>query len=485
MQRQHPLTFVSAFLDLQEDRSKDKSVERCFDLFRQLAATGIPIHLFLSRCYESRLQPSPTLHIEYIELRELNTHIDLLGADYELPQNRTAHHDTTAFMTLMNAKSELVGRAVETAAFGSTHYAWIDFSIFHVFRQPAATAAYLKQLATRWLPSTCFYMPGCWGPAVPGFDAVSWRFCGGFFLGDAVTLARFAQLYRDRFRGLVAQYRRLSWEVNVWAYLEATGAISPTWFKADHNDSIVQAPIEFPVVASMTTIPPRLATDCRLAIDSLLGQVDCVYLSVAKRYKRFGDTETELPAYLQEEPYRSRVEVVMTEDFGPATKYLGALARIPATSWIFFCDDDQEYAPNLIALMQSSVTRLGAYQNHFQNIRRKTSGGMIHGYVGNMIHASLLTDLPAFALPDCARFVDDQWLSAFCFLQGIPVFPTAAETYAQIFKVLDGWHEKLGSHALSGLHNREEKVREIENVFGLKFIEDGRIIGAQPAPPPQ
>lgn len=471
-----PLTFVSAFLELQEDRSKDKSIDRCFMLFEQLVATGVPIHLFLSRAYEGRLRPSPTLHIEYIELADLQTYKDLSGVFYGLPMDRTPHHDTERFMFLMNSKAEMVARAA--AAGSSSHYAWIDFSIFHVFREPQESTRYLQLLAKSWLPSTCFYMPGCWPKGDRGFGSVAWRFCGGFFLGDRATLLGFAQVYRERFRGLVEKHQCLSWEVNVWAHFEDAGLIQPTWFKADHNDSIIRAPLEHRVCASLTTIPPRLVNDCRLAIDSLLGQVDRIYLSVAKQYKRFGDSDVELPAYLEEEPYASRVELVRTEDFGPATKYLGALAKIPQTSWIFFCDDDQEYAPDLIATMRGSIQGLDVYQNHFKNIQRKTSGGMIHGYVGNMIHASLLAELPKFPLPECARFVDDQWLSAYCFLQDIPVTATAAEDYGQIFSVLDGWHEKLGAHSLSGLRNRDEKVREIEKVFGVKFIENGRIVKA-------
>lgn len=40
-------TFVTGFFDLREDRSKDKSPEVCFSLFRELASSGVPIHAFV------------------------------------------------------------------------------------------------------------------------------------------------------------------------------------------------------------------------------------------------------------------------------------------------------------------------------------------------------------------------------------------------------------------------------------------------------
>jgi adenylosuccinate synthase len=55
------------------------------------------------------------------------------------------------------------------------------------------------------------------------------------------------------------------------------------------------------------------------------------------------------------------------------------------------------------------------------------------------------------------------------------VRPTTAETYQQIYKVLDGWHEKLGAESLAGLHNRADKVREIEEFFGVEFTAGGGV----------
>lgn len=459
-----PTTFVTAFLDLAEDRSKDKSVEKCFGLFGQLAATGIRIHLFLSRCYEG-LVTAPNVSIEYIELEQLSTFKDISGLDYAMPSNRTPHHDTKNFMILMNSKIEFIHRAMQKVE--SSHYAWIDFSIFHVLKD-ARSVAYLQMLGASTLRPG-LYMPGCWGAADPSFSAVCWRFCGGFFIGDAKSMAGFYTAHRLRFKDLVAQ-KGLAWEVNVWAWLENAGHLRCNWFRADHNDSIIRVPpTAFRVVASLTTIPPRAAS-CRLALDSLLGQVDQIYLSASRTYRRFGPwTPWD---FLSEEPYASKVTVVYAEDDGPATKYLGGLAQISPADWVFVCDDDQEYHPTLVARMMNSVGELAVYQNHYESIRQKTSGGLIHGYVGLLAHVSLLQDLVTFPLPPAAHYVDDQWMSIYCFLKGVAILPSGVETYADIYKVLDGWHEKIGEASLAGLQNRDEMVLALAREFGVDFNKE-------------
>jgi predicted GH43/DUF377 family glycosyl hydrolase len=234
-------------------------------------------------------------------------------------------------------------------------------------------------------------------------------------------------------------------------------------------DLQVNKSLDISVVASLTTIPPRCA-ELKLTLNSLIPQVDHIYLGVAETYVRFGSYS--LPEYLRQEPYSSCVTIVTGPDKGPATKYLGALSKIPSNTWVFFCDDDQEYNSHLISTMLQSVSQIAVYQNHFRTIQRETSGGLVHGYVGNLINVSLLRDLPSFPFPPSARFVDDQWMSMYCHFNNIPILPTLAESYDQIFAVLHNDHEKTGVNSLSRLTNREEKIRELENFFGVQFSKN-------------
>ena len=64
------ITFVSAFLDLSEDRTALRSFETYITEFKKLAETGIPIHLFLNKQCAWYTCEYPNVHIEYIELDE-------------------------------------------------------------------------------------------------------------------------------------------------------------------------------------------------------------------------------------------------------------------------------------------------------------------------------------------------------------------------------------------------------------------------------
>jgi hypothetical protein len=40
-------------------------------------------------------------------------------------------------------------------------------------------------------------------------------------------------------------HRKLIWEVNFWAWLEAKDYWKPKWYSADHNDSIFNIPTQY------------------------------------------------------------------------------------------------------------------------------------------------------------------------------------------------------------------------------------------------
>jgi hypothetical protein len=88
------ITFVSAFLDLSEDRTALRSFETYMNHFKKLAETGVNIYLFLNRActwYEG----FPNVHVEYIEITELSTYI----TDAKLPPIRTVEKDTLNFLS--------------------------------------------------------------------------------------------------------------------------------------------------------------------------------------------------------------------------------------------------------------------------------------------------------------------------------------------------------------------------------------------------
>jgi len=241
------ITFVSAFLNLKEDRPVDKSIEKHIDLFNRLQSSGIRFHLFLSPEYRGRVHLQNGV-IEYLSLEDLDTY---KIAPSGLPEHRNIQHDTRNFLILMNAKVELVKRAIESRMHASSHYAWIDFAISYVFRTPHVTNTHIREIANTEYPDRCLYVPGCWNHQTDMLNSVSWRFCGGFFLGDEVSLLELNDLYSRHFSSMP----HLSWEVNTWAYFESHYGWKPTWYKADHDDSIVYVPYTTGIVRVPSKVP--------------------------------------------------------------------------------------------------------------------------------------------------------------------------------------------------------------------------------------
>lgn len=255
-------TFVTALIDLDEDRPVDKSTDRYIGLFNLLQTCGIRFHVFLSPKFRGRVYVQNGI-IEYITLKELDTY---KAAPSGLPEYRNALHDTRNFMILMNAKTELVRRAIDSQMHESEHYAWIDFGICHMFRTPSLTIETLRNLA---LPEKCLYMPGCWDTPSSNFSHVSWRFCGSLFIGDRASVLDFAKRVLD----VLPTLPNLVWEVNTWAYMETLGW-TPDWYKADHNDSI----LNIPTTSGIVRVPPNVPLYWRG------GYSECNVASVLEQY---------------------------------------------------------------------------------------------------------------------------------------------------------------------------------------------------------
>lgn len=96
------------------------------------------------------------------------------------------------------------------------------------------------------------------------------------------------------------------------------------------------------LIVSLSSIPPRFGR-IGATLRSLVAQTVPVRveLQVPRRYRRFPDWDGVLPEVPEGVTIR-RTE----EDWGPATKLLGALDGRPEDARILFCDDDQYYAPD-------------------------------------------------------------------------------------------------------------------------------------------
>jgi len=234
--------FVTALLDLGATAPELKPVETRLAHFRSLVNTGIPLCVFVSSAYAAAMQDicreCPNVHLHRcLELCETPTHRLCEPYNNSLPAIRNIVKDTAEFLTLMNAKLDFMYEAAQ--AHDTQQLAWIDFNVWHVVKDAELTAANLQRIAASELALDQVCIPGCWPAGPVARDRISWRFCGGFFLGKKEAIARFIEVYKQQVPAILAE-RGLTWEVNVWALLE--DRFAPYWYKADHNDTLFQIP---------------------------------------------------------------------------------------------------------------------------------------------------------------------------------------------------------------------------------------------------
>jgi hypothetical protein len=249
-------TFVTAFMNIYETPFQNKDLEWRFMQFRKLCETGIQIAAFCSRDCEDYFRSEITkkypnvLLLEVLDLSDTWTYktYDKVQREtnnsVELPNTRNPNKDTQEYLILMNAKTEYIVKAVEKNPFNSSHFAWIDFNVFHIFGgKEGFVTDHLRNLSRRKLQPYFLSFPGCWSKeqVVEDFllNDICWRWCGGFIIGSGDRMLELHKTYTDHFENFLREKRKLVWEVNFWAYLELRHGLSVIWYPGDHNHTIL------------------------------------------------------------------------------------------------------------------------------------------------------------------------------------------------------------------------------------------------------
>ena len=257
-----PTTFVSAFMNIYETPFQNKDLEWRFMQFHKLCQTGIPLAVFCSRDCEDYFRSEiltkypNVLLLDVLDLSDTWTYktYDKVQREtnnsVELPNTRNPAKDTQEYLLLMNAKTEYIIKAVEKNPFNSSHFAWIDFNIFHIFGgKEGVVTNHLRNLSRRILHPYFLSFPGCWSKeqVVEEFliNDICWRWCGGFIIGSGDRMLELHKTYTDHFENFLREKRKLVWEVNFWAYLELRHGLSVVWYPGDHNETILLFNAEF------------------------------------------------------------------------------------------------------------------------------------------------------------------------------------------------------------------------------------------------
>ena len=255
------ITFVTFFIQIYKDNLYlGRDTAYYFSKFLELVKSDIQLCVYIDdslvEFFKEKTFPNvkvmKVINITDIWLHnEVQKHVNNDSEQNEtisLPNCRNHEKDITEYMMLINSKIDYVKEVMELNPFNSCHFAWIDFSISYVFNNLDSCLKLLKFYNTVQFNDKFLCIPGCTEkPQIDDTEAfinrVNWRFCGGFFIGDKESLEQFHSFYRLYFLQFLSKYKKMVWEVNFWAWLEAIEPNwNPIWLKADHNDSIINIP---------------------------------------------------------------------------------------------------------------------------------------------------------------------------------------------------------------------------------------------------
>ena len=217
-----------------------------FDLFYEVAASGLSIVLFTSPDLIRRFRfLPPTVHLVSLPLEDCELYSMAMAYCGELPSGRTPEKDTREFFALMNTKIEFVKRARAMYPTKTGHaWMWLDYGIMKIMKRPEDVLEKLRALESTVVPPKNMLLPGCWGMGQHAFrvDQINWRFCGGFFVIPDDFVDRFYDHSRCVLRDFCTQSQyKLTWETNVWAIIEACAEDRDRmqWYAADHDDRMI------------------------------------------------------------------------------------------------------------------------------------------------------------------------------------------------------------------------------------------------------
>lgn len=248
------VTFVTCYLQIYEsDYDNNKTFEKRLELFMKIVELGINISIFISPEYENIFNDIVEKYnnVKIIEVLSINDLIftkmtNNIKEYCNLPEIRSIIKDSSNYISLMNSKIEFLYKTIIVNPFNTEYFSWFDFSLPYIFKNLNETLIEFKKISFRNYIGSFITIPGCWNCKINDIHFIKytifWRFCGGFFIGDKNSLLNFYNVSIKYFYDFFKLTNNILCEVNYWAWLEYCGYISPVWFPADQNDTIIYMP---------------------------------------------------------------------------------------------------------------------------------------------------------------------------------------------------------------------------------------------------
>lgn len=230
------VSYVTAFLLQDCDRENTQKIESYMTRFKSLSDLPIQIIVFLDEQLDIPAQPN--LHIIKTSLKDTQIYKEYYGLEPILPPKRSPAKDTATYMMIQNAKNEFMYRASTLDPFSTDHFIWIDFGITYILRQPATSLACLTAVSPSAgkVPKGNLFAGINAGSHNQLFDQICWRFAGGCYIMDKERAA----LMYDAYLAAIKEVKpAITWEVNMWAWLERNGRFDFDTYYGNHDDTML------------------------------------------------------------------------------------------------------------------------------------------------------------------------------------------------------------------------------------------------------
>lgn len=239
---------VTAYYDLY---GKPARFWEYFDLFYEVAASGLPVIVFTDPALVRKFRFLPaTCQVVPASLDSFELYRMTMAYTGELPTHRDPAKDTLAFYGLMVTKAEMIQRARILRPEYDTYF-WHDFGLAKIYRHVTVDTVIdkLRQMVTGGRYRNGGF-PGCWTEGRPfSVDHVHWRFCGGFFFLPTDFVEVFFEHVRNVHRDMCTlPMYKVTWETNVFTLVsvcaEKRDRDRIVWYYADHDEGmILNAPL--------------------------------------------------------------------------------------------------------------------------------------------------------------------------------------------------------------------------------------------------
>lgn len=254
------------------------TTEQLFENFRPFLHANFNILVFTDdKEFPAEFAQHPNMKAVYLPRESLQS-FQFEGTP-ELPTNRNKEKDSQAFLSLMNAKPELLLLASKLVQ--ADAYVWFDLGILKISKIHKRFVERMERFSESVaLHPNKILFPACYGrdriPFGNMFVAPIWRFCGGILIVPAALVSRFNELHVAELAKCKAA-NKFTWEVNLFAACEQEQPDLFLGYTADHNDTIVNSPL--PVKETRVMLLSMIKNESRIIkrlIESTLSIADAV-----------------------------------------------------------------------------------------------------------------------------------------------------------------------------------------------------------------